>query len=75
MTQITIQKEILNTLTGIKSEVDHIKKDMHQIIEFFEDTRLTEEERRLIDKSVAKIRSGNESSFISHNNLKKELGL
>jgi len=75
MTQITIQKEILNTLTGLKSEVDHIKKDMHQIIEFFEDTRLTEEERKLIDKSVAKIRSGNESSFISHNNLKKELGL
>lgn len=75
MTQITMQKEILDTLTGLKAEVTHLKKDMHHLIEFIEDSRLTEEERTLLDKSVARIRSGNRSGFTSHQELKKELGL
>ena len=72
--QVTIQKEILGTLTGLKAEVTHLKKDMHHLIEFIEDSRLTEEERALLDESIARARLGSKSGFTSHQSLKKELG-
>jgi len=40
-----------------------------------EDTRLTEEEKKLLDESIAKVKAGDESDFISHEDLQKELGL
>ena len=75
MTQATAQEEIMGTLTGIKQEVDHLKQDLHYIIEFIEDTRLSAEEKKLLDESIAKVKGGEKSGFISHENLKKELGL
>ena len=45
------------------------------MIEFMEDTRLTEEEKKLIDKTITKVKSKDHSEFISHQILKKELGL
>ena len=75
MIEADIQKEILSTLTGIKDEMDNLKVDVHQIKEFLEDTKLTEEERKLLDESVAKVKAGNTSDFVSHEDLKKELNL
>lgn len=48
---------------------------MHHIMEFLEDTRLTAEEKKLLDESIAKVKAGDESDFVSHEDLKKELGL
>jgi len=45
-----------------------------QILEYLEDTRLTVEEKKLLDESIVKIKSGNKSGFISHAELKKKLG-
>ena len=69
----TTQKEILETLTGLKKDMNHLKKDVHHIMEYLEDSRLTEEEKKLLDKSIAKVRAGDQSDFISHEDLKKEL--
>ena len=52
-----------------------MKKDMHNLIEFIEDSRPSEEERALLSKSISKIKSGSKSGFTSHRELKKELGL
>jgi len=74
MTQVNIQKEMLDTLTGLKQEVGHLKQDIHYILEYLEDTRLTAEEKKLLDKSIANVKMGNKSSFISQEDLKKKLG-
>ena len=29
MTQVNVQKEMLDTLTGLKQEVGHLKQDIH----------------------------------------------
>jgi len=75
MAEAEVQKEMLDTLTGLKRDISHLKQDMHYIIGYLEDTRLTTEEKRLLDKSIAKVKSGDESNFISHEELKKRLGL
>jgi len=75
MAQTDVQHEILDTLTGLKNEVGHLKSDMHRIISYLEDTRLTEQERSLLHDRLSKIKRGDESDFISHEKLKQELGL
>ena len=70
-----MQKEILDTLTGLKSEVNHMKQDLHKIIEHLQDSSLTESEKVLVGETISKIKSGDESDLISHENLKKDLGL
>ena len=75
MTQATAPEEIMDTLTGIKQDVDHLKQDLHYLIEFIENTRLSAEEKKLLDESITKVKEGNTSGFIAHENLKKELGL
>lgn len=75
MSQASVQEEILETLTGLKQEVNHLKVDMHNLIEYLEDTRLTEEEKELLDQSIAKIKAGDESGFVSHQDIKRKLGI
>ena len=75
MIEADIQKEILNTLTGIKGEMNNLKVDVHQIKEFLEDTKVTEEERKLLDESIAKAKVNDATGSISHEDLKKELNL
>jgi hypothetical protein len=75
MSQVNMQKEILDTLTGLKQDVSHLKSDMHHVMEYLEDTRLTPEEKQLVDQSIAKAKAGDTSGLTSHEDLKKELGL
>lgn len=73
MTQVDVQREILDTLTGLKEDVTHLKKDMHHIMEFLEDKQLSGKEKKLLDECIAKVKAGNESDFVSHEDLKKEI--
>ena len=75
MAETDIQKQVLDTLTGIQEDVHHLKKDMHHIMEHLEDTKLTPEEKQLLDARIAKTKAGDTSGLISHKDLKKELGL
>ena len=61
------QKEVMKELKLLKSEVDYIK-------EFLEDTKLTPKERRFVDSKIKKIKSGNESDFVSWKHARKKLG-
>ncbi len=39
------------------------------------DTKLSAEEKRMLDESIAKVKAGDESDFVSLKDLKQELGL
>ncbi|HIJ11730.1 TPA: hypothetical protein HA278_06745 [Candidatus Woesearchaeota archaeon] len=75
MTEANVQKEMLDTLTGLKQDVDDLKHDMHFIRKYLEDSRLTSEEKELVDRTIANVGKKNESNFVSHEDLKNELGL
>ena len=45
------------------------------IMEYIEDTKLTEEERKQLDGSISKIKAGSTSGFVSWKRAKKELGM
>ena len=73
--EVNIQQTILDTLTGLRKEVTHLKGDVHYLIEALEDMRLTPEEKKLLDGCVTRAKAGTVSGFVSHEKLKKELGL
>jgi hypothetical protein len=75
MVPTDIQREVLNTLTGLKEEMGNMKEDLHYIKEYLEDSRLSAEEKKILDESIAKIKRGDKSGFVSHEQLKKELGI
>mgnify|MGYP001614478623 FL=1 len=75
MAQAAAQQVIMDTLTGLQQEVQHIKTDVHQIRELLEDTRLSEEEQKLVESCIDHAKAGNRSAFVSHEDLKKELRL
>ncbi len=75
MTEANVQEKMLDTLTGLKQDVSHLKQDIHYIMEYLEDTRLTTEEKKLLDESIAKVKAGDESGFVDHKEAKKELGI
>ena len=65
MSEITFEKQILERL-------DSMEKSIHQIFEYLEDSKLTAEERQLLQESMQHER---EEKLISHKDLKKKLGL
>ena len=75
MAEVDFQKQILGTLSEMKNSIEILKKDIGYITEYIEDTKLTEEERKQLDESMSKIKSGNTSDFVSWKTAKKELGM
>ena len=75
MAEVDFQKQILGTLSEMKSSIETLRKDVSYLTEYIEDTKLTEEERKQLDESVSKIRAGNTSDFVSWKTAKKELGM
>ena len=75
MAEVDFQKQILGTLSEMKNSIETLKKNIVYITEYIEDTKLTEEERKQLDESISKIKSGNTSDFISWKTAKKELGM
>ena len=75
MAEVDFQKQILGTLSEMKNSIETLKKDINYLTEYIEDTKLSEEERKQLDESISKIKSGNTSDFISWKTAKKELGM
>ena len=75
MAEVDFQKQILGTLVEMKSSIETLKKDINYLSEYIENTKLSEEERKQLDESIAKIRAGNTSDFVSWKKAKKELGM
>ncbi len=61
MVEMDFQKQILGTLSEMKSSIETLKKDINYLTEYIEDTKLTEEERKQLDESISKIKTGNTS--------------
>ena len=64
MSEITFEKQILSKLASVEKKVDHI-------MEYIEDTKLTEEERKQLNESISKIKTGSTSDFVSWKKAKK----
>ncbi|GEM_PF-1852185 len=75
MAELDLQKQILGTLEEMKDSIESLKKDASNLTEYIEDTKLTEEERRQLDESISKIKTGNASDFVSWKKAKNELGM
>lgn len=75
MAELDFQKQILGTLSEMKSSIETLKKDINYLTEYIEDTKLTEEERKQLNESISKINAGNTSDFVSWKTAKKELGM
>ena len=70
MVQATVEKEMLNTLTGLRMDINHLKQDMHYIMEYLEDTQLTVEEKKLLDESIQNERAGKLTSLKELKNVR-----
>ena len=75
MAKADFQKQILGTLSEMKNSIETLRKDVNYITEYIEDTKLTEEERKQLEESISKIKSGNTSDFVSWKTAKKEIGM
>ena len=75
MAEADFQKQILCTLVEMKNNIEVLKKDISYLTEYIEDTKLTDEERKQLDESISKVKSGNTSDFVSWKAAKKEIGM
>ncbi|MBI1936087.1 hypothetical protein HYS31_06620 [Candidatus Woesearchaeota archaeon] len=75
MAEMDFQKQILGTLSEMKDSIETLRKDITYLTEYIEDTKLSEEERKQLDESISKIKSGNTSDFVSWKTAKKEIGM
>ncbi|MEK6733509.1 MAG: hypothetical protein AABY27_00155 [Pseudomonadota bacterium] len=75
MAQLDFQKQVLGTLTEMKRSIEILRKDGDYLADYIEDAKLTKEERKQLDASIAKVMSGDTSEFVSWKEAKKELGI
>ena len=75
MPELDFQKQVLGTLTEMKRSIELLKKDVGYLAGYIEDTKLTKEERKQLDESIAKVSAGDTSDFVSWKEAKKELGI
>lgn len=75
MADSDFQKQVLCTLTEMKNNIETLRKDFNYLAEYIEDTKLIQEEREQLEKSMAKIKTGDSSDFVSWKQAKKELGI
>ncbi len=75
MAEIDFQKQIIGTLFEMKNSIEILKKDVNYLTGYIEDTRLTKEERKELNKSISKIKAGDTFDFVSWKKAKKEIGM
>jgi len=75
MAEAAVEKEILTELRTIQDSITSLKEEFAYIRDYIEDSKLTEEEREQLNESLAKIRAGDTSDFVSWEKAKTELGL
>ncbi len=73
MTEAIFKKEVMQTLNSIKRDVSSLRKDVELIKEQIDDIKLYSREKRNLNKSIKKIRSGDNSDFVSWEKAKKEI--
>ena len=73
MSEATAHKEIMDTLMGIKNDVKHLQKEVHEIMEQLEDSKLSKDERVGLSRSIIRVQKGIASDFIAWDKAKKEL--
>ena len=75
MAELDFQKQVLGTLTEMKRSIETLREDVGYLAGYIEDTKLTQEERKQLDESIAKVNAGDTSDFVSWKEAKKELGI
>lgn len=65
MTETTFEKEVM-------SKLDRVEKTMNQILDYIEDSKLTAQEKQLLQESIDEEKKGN---LTSAKDLRKKLGL
>lgn len=75
MAELDFQKQVLGTLIEMKRSIEILRKDVDYLADYVEDTKLTQEERKHLDASIAKIGAGDTSDFVSWKEAKKELDI
>ena len=59
----------------MKRSIETLRKDVDYLAGYIEDTKLTQEERKQLDASIAKVNVGDTSDFVSWKEAKKEIGI
>jgi len=75
MAELDFQKQVLGTLTEMKRNIEILRKDFDYLADYIGDTKLTKEERKQLDASIEKVRTGDTSDFVSWKEAKKEIGI
>ena len=65
MSETTFQKQVL-------AKLDNVERSIHFILEHIEDSKLTDEEKQLLQESLKHEKEG---KLISSKDLKKKLGI
>ncbi len=73
MSEAAAHKEVMDTLMGIKNDVKHLQKEVHEIREYIEDSKLSRDEREELSRSIRSVQKGITSDFIAWDKAKKEL--
>ncbi|HIJ97672.1 TPA: hypothetical protein H1012_01000 [archaeon] len=66
------QKEVLTTLHTLKKDVETLHKELHELKMNYEDSTLTEDEKKLIEEAHADMKAGR---LVPSREVKKKLGL
>ena len=53
-----MEKQILKKIGAIGEEVSSLKKDMNRVLQYIEDSRLTNEEKKLLDNALKAHKEG-----------------
>ena len=66
-------QQVVKRLNNLQKTVDNLKMEVSKIKEMVEDSILTEEEAKLLEASLHKIKSGDTSDFVPLEKVKKAL--
>ena len=68
------ETKILNELRSVKMRVIEMDKEFHMLKQSWEDSQLTPDKRKMVDVTLADIRTRKVSDFVPLSQAKKQLG-
>lgn len=71
----SFQENVLTKLDCVINKVEEMDREIHSIKEDLEDTRLSEEEKKMVGNLMSKIKLGDTSDFVSLKDARKILGV
>ena len=72
MSGTIFQQQVLGKLENIEKNINSLKTEVDYIMEYIEDSKLTDEEKQLLETSYKHEKEG---KLISSNDLSKKLGI